>query len=187
MDIAEYPRVMHLHTLGGPLFRHIAQFANDPNLPLVPDDPSFNTNADANWERRLKALREGELRLGKFKEDRVFLRVGEYLLKDKNGRLTVLSHAQYKERVRNGGIYLNHLSDTVELMNSSRANQRLRGEFWQAQLRYDYLDKYIKRITTGKIKDVPSEKVELLMSQLDVMRAYVDVLKERASLENIEL
>lgn len=65
-------------------------------------------------------------------------------------------------------LYEMELEDTVELMKSKDFKDRLRAEFLQLCIRISKLEKYLE-----------SNGSDLLDAQLEVMKAYRSILKER--------
>lgn len=84
------------------------------------------------------------------------------------------------------------LQDTIDLMKSSDFKDRFKSEYYQLKIRterlVDMLDKY-KDGTLGFTPKCSSAKMrfELLDAQCGIMKAYLHILKERASIEDIEL
>ena len=65
-------------------------------------------------------------------------------------------------------LYEMELEDTVELMKSKDFKDRLRAEFLQLCIRISKLEKYLE-----------TNEDELLSAQLEIMKAYRSILKER--------
>ena len=65
-------------------------------------------------------------------------------------------------------LYEMELEDTVDLMNSKDFKDRLRAEFLQLCIRISKLEKYLE-----------TNEDELLSAQLEIMKAYRSILKER--------
>lgn len=79
------------------------------------------------------------------------------------------------------------LKDTVELMTDDSYANRFRAEYYQLSIRIRQLNKYINDINLGLIKDEPKTDINILRSQLSMMRNYLTILKHRAKVEHIEL
>lgn len=79
------------------------------------------------------------------------------------------------------------LQDTVELMNSTDFKERFKAEYYQLQIRVKGLSNILKKYKEGTLEFTPNSSYELLFTQLIYMELYLDKLKERAKLENIEL
>lgn len=79
------------------------------------------------------------------------------------------------------------LQDTIELMNSRDFKDRFKAEYYQLQIRYEALSKMLKRYKEGTLNFTPSCSYELLHAQLVYMEYYMNILKTRANIENIEL
>lgn len=65
-------------------------------------------------------------------------------------------------------LYEMELEDTVELMKSKDFKDRLRAEFLQLCIRISKLEKYLE-----------TNESDLLDAQLEIMKAYRSILKER--------
>ncbi len=79
------------------------------------------------------------------------------------------------------------LVDTVEMMNSSDFKERFRAEFYQLKIRRDGLQNMLVKYKNGELPFVPKCSYELLHKQLIFMDCYMNVLDERARMENIDL
>ena len=79
------------------------------------------------------------------------------------------------------------LKDTIELMNSSDSKDRFKVEYYQLKIRHEGLSKILKGYKEGTLNFTPNCSYELLHTQLVYMECYMNVLEERARIENIEL
>ena len=79
------------------------------------------------------------------------------------------------------------LQDTVELMNSTDFKERFKAEYYQLKIRIEGLRIMLDKYKNGALNFTPNCSYELLFTQLIYMELYLDKLKERAKLENIEL
>ena len=79
------------------------------------------------------------------------------------------------------------LQDTIELMNSEDFKDRARAEYYQLKIRHEGLSKMLKGYKKGTLNFTPNCSYELLHTQLVYMECYMNVLEERAKIENIEL
>ena len=79
------------------------------------------------------------------------------------------------------------LQDTMELMNSSNFKDRVRAEYYQLKIRHEGLARMLKGYREGTLNFEPNCDYDLLHSQLVYMECYMNVLEERAKIENIEL
>lgn len=79
------------------------------------------------------------------------------------------------------------LIDTVELMLSDDYKERFKGEYYQVKERYERLRKMVVRYQAGTLNFEPKCDLELLKSQLSVMRDYIYILEVRAQIEGVEL
>ena len=81
--------------------------------------------------------------------------------------------------------------DTASLMESWDYKDRFVAEYIQLAIRVGNLDDYLKRDAEAqKVPDahkVRHEVLELLQRQYLAMKAYMEILKERAKIEKIEL
>ena len=79
------------------------------------------------------------------------------------------------------------LQDTIKLMNSTDYNERFKAEFLQLQIRIGKLERMLKGYREGTLDFTPNCSYDLLHTQLVYMECYMNVLEERAKIENIEL
>ena len=79
------------------------------------------------------------------------------------------------------------LQDTIELMNREDFKDRFRAEYYQLQIRHERLSKMLKGYREGTLNFTPTCSYDLLHTQLVYMECYMNVLEERAKIENIEL
>lgn len=71
------------------------------------------------------------------------------------------------------------LADTVKLMNSLEWEGRLKAEYWQLKLR-------IKKLENAMLNDrVPHEHERIFQEQLNGMRSYMDALKKRIEIYDL--
>lgn len=78
------------------------------------------------------------------------------------------------------------LKDTIEMMNSEDYKERFKAEYYQTLIRYNRLSKMMeswdKVLTFGPFCDK-----KVAVDQLSFMAGYLDVLRDRAFVEDIEL
>lgn len=79
------------------------------------------------------------------------------------------------------------LSETAELMNSADYKDRFKAEYYQLTNRRNGLKKTLVNYADGTLKFTPSCSYDLLHTQLVYMDGYIDVLKQRADRESIDL
>lgn len=79
------------------------------------------------------------------------------------------------------------LRDTVTDMLSPIYTDRFRAEYNQLKIRYDKLVAMVEKWDKGELNFVPTCPRELYTRQLNAMRAYLDILEERAVLEKVDL
>lgn len=77
------------------------------------------------------------------------------------------------------------LEETKELMCSLDYKERFKAEYYQLKIRYEKL-KYICD-KWDNLEFIPTCPKEIYDSQLLAMEVYLDVLKQRAEMENIEV
>ena len=79
------------------------------------------------------------------------------------------------------------LEDTIKLMTSDNFKDRVRAEYFQLKLRHEGLVRMLKGYREGTLNFTPNCSYELLHTQLVYMECYMNILEERARVENIEL
>lgn len=82
---------------------------------------------------------------------------------------------------------MKELKNTVALMNSDDYKDRFEAEYFQLKIRHEKLSKMITGYKNGTLDFTPVCSVELLENQLKAMSEYLNCLKVRAEIENIEL
>ena len=97
-----------------------------------------------------------------------------------------------KEKVKellelNKTINTNELGSTVKDMVSDNYKKRFKAEYNQAVIRRDKLFKIIDKYTNKSLCFKPNSNIWLLKAQLDVMNAYIDILRLRAKVEELQL
>lgn len=79
------------------------------------------------------------------------------------------------------------LKDTIEMMNSSQYVDRFRAEYHQLKIRRDKLKDMLVKYKNDELNFTPKCSYDLLYFQLVCMNEYMNVLEERAKIENIIL
>lgn len=79
------------------------------------------------------------------------------------------------------------LNKTIEMMTSADYKERFKAEFYQLKIRHEGLAKMLKGYREETLNFKPNCSYELLHTQLVYMECYINVLEERAKIENIEL
>ena len=79
------------------------------------------------------------------------------------------------------------LIDTVDLMTSDDYKDRFMAEYYQVKIRYQKLKSILDKYEEGTIDFEPSCSISLLMIQREIMEDYLNVLQDRAIVENIEI
>ena len=80
-----------------------------------------------------------------------------------------------------------HLEDTVALMLSHDYKDRFKAEFYQLKDRYYKLQNMCERYAKGELDFEPDCPLELLEEQKRYMGMYMNVLKQRARIEHIDV
>lgn len=79
------------------------------------------------------------------------------------------------------------LKDTIEMMTSEDYKERFKAEFYQLKIRYEKLKVMLDKWDSGKLEFTPTCPREIYDKQIEGMEIYLDVLKDRAEIEGIEL
>ena len=79
------------------------------------------------------------------------------------------------------------LKDTVKMMNSSDYKERYKAEYFQLKIRYEKLSAMLDKYKNGKLDFTPTCSYELLFEQLVYMENYMQILEERANIENVDI
>lgn len=79
----------------------------------------------------------------------------------------------------------NELKDTVTGMLSPDYKERFIAEYRQLSIRTLKLEIFLDNYRNGRLSFKPTCNMELLKQQLDIMKAYITVLEERAKIEGI--
>lgn len=79
------------------------------------------------------------------------------------------------------------LIDTVDLMTSDDYKDRFVAEYYQVKIRYQKLKSILDKYEEGTLDFEPSCSISLLMIQREIMEDYLNVLQDRAIVENIEI
>lgn len=75
----------------------------------------------------------------------------------------------------------------VRLLNSPDYKMRFLGEYWELRIRMIKLKSMLNKYKAGKLPFTPTCSYELLYEQYIYMKKYVDILIDRAELENVDL
>lgn len=79
------------------------------------------------------------------------------------------------------------LEETIDYMLSKDYKYRFIAEYEQTRIRLEKLESMLDKYAEGKLDFEPDCPISLLMKQADCMKEYLNVLKERAKIERIEL
>lgn len=82
---------------------------------------------------------------------------------------------------------MKELHETVALMTSADYKERFQAEFYQLETRYLKLKDMCDKWDKGKLEFEPTCPRSMYDRQLRSMYDYLDVLMDRAKLENVEL
>ena len=82
---------------------------------------------------------------------------------------------------------MRELKYTVESMLSADYKERFKAEFWQAEIRYDKLACMLDKYNRGVLEFEPTCPIGVLEKQLKAMGGYINCLKQRALIEDIDL
>jgi hypothetical protein len=79
------------------------------------------------------------------------------------------------------------LKETVDLMNSDSYKERFQAEYFQLKIRLSNLGKMLEKWDNDELDFTPSCSRELLGRQVLAMTEYLNILEERATIEDVEL
>ena len=79
------------------------------------------------------------------------------------------------------------LKDTVEMMNSEDFKERFKAEYYQLSLRLYNLTSMLYKWKNNMLDFEPKCSKETLENQLVFMQGYLDILRLRAEIEEIDL
>lgn len=79
------------------------------------------------------------------------------------------------------------LKDTVDMMISSDYKERFKAEYYQLVIRYGGLKNMIKKWDNGTLLFTPTCPRNIYDMQLKAMEDYLNVLKVRATMEDVEI
>ena len=77
------------------------------------------------------------------------------------------------------------LNDTIEMMTSDDYKERFKAEYYQLRIRLDGLLDMLQKWDTGELNFVPTCSREIYTKQVQAMEDYLNILLERANIENI--
>ena len=79
------------------------------------------------------------------------------------------------------------LKDTVEMMTSKDFKERFKAEYYQLLIRFDGLTSLLNKWENNMLDFEPKCTKEILESQVIFMQGYIDILRLRAQIEEIDL
>lgn len=83
--------------------------------------------------------------------------------------------------------YITELKETIPMMESKDYKERFRAEYWQAVVRYQKLDSMLAQWDLGTLNFKPVCPKPMFEKQLSIMWEYVEILRQRAQQEGIDL
>ena len=79
------------------------------------------------------------------------------------------------------------LKDTIEMMTSKDFKERFKAEYYQLSIRLDSLTDMLIKWENNMLDFEPKCSKETLENQVIFMQGYIDILRLRAEIEEIEL
>ena len=79
------------------------------------------------------------------------------------------------------------LKDTIPMMQSADYKERFKAEVYQLDIRIGKLANMLSAWSVGELRFQPTCSYDLLEAQLNAMKTYAYLLRERARIEGIEL
>ena len=79
------------------------------------------------------------------------------------------------------------LKDTVEMMNSEDFKERFKAEYYQLSIRLNGLTSLLNKWENNMLDFEPKCSKETLENQVIFMQGYMDILRLRAKIEEIDL
>ena len=82
---------------------------------------------------------------------------------------------------------VNSLNETIELMMSSDYKDNFKAEYYQLEYRYKQLKKMLEDWNADKLSFTSACDIDIYTSQIVSMGYYLNVLRQRAEIEDVEL
>lgn len=79
------------------------------------------------------------------------------------------------------------LKDTISMMTSEDYKERFKAEYYQVKIRYDKLFDMLNKWDEAELDFEPTCPKWMYQDQVAIMSDYLEILEERAKLENIEI
>ena len=79
------------------------------------------------------------------------------------------------------------IKETIPMITSEDYKERFKGEYFQLKIRIEKLADMLEKYKAGTLNFTPSTSYEVLFEQLVYMKNYLQVLKQRAEIENINI
>ena len=79
------------------------------------------------------------------------------------------------------------IKETIPMMTSKDYRERFKGEYCQLKIRIEKLEDMLRDYKAGTLPFKPTCSYELLFEQLIYMKNYLQVLNQRAEIENINI
>lgn len=119
-----------------------------------------------------------------------FIKTEGYMLKGWHG-LELVERGE-EDTTTGGGVPMNELKDTVELMISPDYKDRFKAEYYQLKIRFEKLNDLLNRIEASCLSDSVEEPKHdcperTLREQFISMHDYLNTLEVRAIIEGIDL
>ena len=80
-----------------------------------------------------------------------------------------------------------NLNNTIDMMTSEDYKERFKAEYYQTKIRFYKLVEMLDSWNAGNLTFKPACPKWMYQDQLAIMSDYLDILEERAKLENIEI
>lgn len=79
------------------------------------------------------------------------------------------------------------LIDTIDMMKSEDFKERFKAEYFQLNARIEGLGSMLKHMKKETLPFTPKCSYDILEEQYDIMVSYLDILRERAEIEDINI
>ena len=112
--------------------------------------------------------------------------VQEEVLRE-TGLLMIFPESRRRAALAVEGGESDELVSTVRGMLSEDHSERLRAEYRQLAVRYQRLSDMLALMEAGRLSFVPRSPRDLLWRQAQTMHEYLEILRERAAVEEVDL
>ena len=79
------------------------------------------------------------------------------------------------------------LADTIDGMTSDDYKERFKAEFTQVVIRHEKLVDMLNKWSNNQLDFIPACSRDVIIEQCYIMQDYIDILRSRAIVENIDL